>query len=105
MKKVALLVLGVCCVVSAAKKKAASTFLCNVDYVEIIDGSTTRVLFGSYPQRQSKALYLNTTYQLQNRNYTIGYDLVRLENFTIEENEANFDFYYGENLGFLCSTF
>lgn len=86
------------------KKETASAFLCDVDYVEIIDGSTARVLFEVTHNDSLKRYTLNTTYQLQNRNYTIGDDLVRLENFTIEENEANFDFYYGENLGFFCAA-
>ena len=45
--------------------------------------------------------YLNI---LENRNYTIGDDLVRLENFNINDNEAMFDFYYGENLGPFCAS-
>lgn len=104
MKKGALLVLVsmLCCI--GCKKDSASAFLCDVDYVEIIDGSTARVLFEVTHNDSLKRYTLNTTYQLQNRNYTIGDDLVRLENFIIEENEANFDFYYGENLGFFCAA-
>ena len=104
MKKVTLLVLGslLCCL--GCKKESAATFLCDVDYVEIIDGSTARVLFEVTHNYSLKSYTLNTTYQLQNHNYTIGDDLVRLENFILEENEASFDFYYGDNLGPFCAN-
>ena len=103
MKKGALLILSAILCIMGCNKEASSTFLCDVDYVEIIDGSTARVVFEVTHNDSLKSYTLNTTYQLQNRNYSIGDDLVRLENFTINENEANFDFYYGDNLGFFCA--
>ena len=83
MKKGALIVLGskLCCI--GCKKETTSAFLCDVDYVEIIDGSTARVLFEVTHNDSLKRYTLNTTYQLQNRNYTIGNGLVRLDNFTV----------------------
>lgn len=104
MKKAALLLLGVCLLFLNCKKETSSVFLCDVDYVEIIDGSTARVLFEVTHNDSLKSYTLNTTYQFENRNYTIGDDLVRLENFNINDNEATFDFYYGENLGAFCAS-
>ena len=104
MKNIALLFLGINFILLGCKKETSSVFLCDVDYVEIIDGSTARVLFQVTHNDSLKSYTLNTTYRLENRNYTIGNDLVRLENFTFNENQANFDFYYGENLGPFCAT-
>lgn len=86
------------------KEDDSSSFLCEVDYVQFIDATSARVNFVVTHQDQQKNYLVNNTYSQKGQNFTVGEDLVRIENFVQKGNEATFEFYFGENLGPYCTT-
>ncbi len=87
----------------ACQKDNETNFSCEVDYVEIIDATSARVAFVVTQDNVARNYIVERSYSLSNRNFSIGDQLVSLENFAIDGNEATFDFYYGENLGPFCA--
>lgn len=87
----------------SCQKDNESSFNCDVDYVEIIDGTTARVVFEVSQGDAVRNYTVESDYTARANNYVIGDQLVLLENFIINGNQATFDFYYGENLGAFCA--
>lgn len=86
------------------QKDPAPSFSCDVDYVEIIDQTTARVFFEVSQDDVRRNYTVESSYTSRNNSYTIGDQLVLIENFVVNGNQATFDFYYGENLGAFCAT-
>ena len=102
MKK-KLLYLSMVLICLACQKDNEINFSCDVDYVEIIDGTTARVVFEVTQDNTVKNYTVDSNYTRRENDYIIGDQLVVLENFVVDGNEATFDFYYAENLGAFCA--
>lgn len=87
----------------ACQKDNEANFSCDVDYVEIIDATTARVVFEVSQDKLVRNYSVDSNYTASDNNYVIGDQLILLENFIVNGNEATFDFYYGENLGAFCA--
>lgn len=87
----------------ACQKDNEANFTCDVDYVEIIDATTARVVFEVSQDNTVRNYTVDSDYTARENSYIVGDQLVILENFIVNGNEATFDFYYGENLGAFCA--
>ena len=77
--------------------------VCTVDYVEFTSDLSANVKFDVVVNGISDSFIAEHSYTTQNSNYLIGDNIVNIYNFIPNENEANFDFEYGLNLGAFCA--
>ena len=78
-------------------------FVCTVDYVEFTSDMSANVKFDVIVDGISDSFITKHSYTTRNSNYLIGDNIVNIYNFIQNENEANFDFEYGVNLGAFCA--
>lgn len=78
-------------------------FVCTVDYVEFTSDMSANVKFDVIVDGISDSFIAKHSYTTRNSNYLIGDNIVNIYNFIQNENEANFDFEYGVNLGAFCA--
>ena len=88
---------------SQCNQKEDNSFECTVEYVEFVNASTARVQFVTHLDGVSRTYTVELPYAEARGRITVGDDIVYIENFTARGDTANFDFYYGENLGFFCA--
>ena len=79
-------------------------FVCTVDYVEFTSDMSANVKFDVIVDGISDSFIAKHSYTTRNSNYLIGDNIVNIYNFIQNENEANFDFEYGVNLGAFCAV-
>jgi hypothetical protein len=79
-------------------------FECTVDYVQFVDEENAIVRFETSLGKETNYFYGRYTYTKEGNNYTIGDDIVYINNFqTVSDKEAKFRFIYGESLGDFCA--
>jgi len=78
-------------------------FVCTVDYVEFNSDVSANVKFDVIVDGISDSFIAEHSFTTRNSNYLIGDNIVNIYNFIQNENEANFDFEYGLNLGAFCA--
>ena len=79
-------------------------FECTVDYVQFVDEENAIVRFEISLGIETNYFYGRYTYTKEGNNYTIGDDIVYINNFqTVSDKEAKFRFIYGGSLGFFCA--
>lgn len=79
-------------------------FECTVDYVQFVDEENAIVRFETSLGKETNYFYGRYTYTKEGNNYTIGDDIVYINNFqTVSDKEAKFRFIYGGSLGFFCA--
>ena len=97
-----LLLLSLFYISCAKKDDQAPAYSCEADYVHFIDANTARINFIVSLEGVKKNYIVDANYQKQNNNFDIGDQLINIENFSQQGDEASFDFYYGSNLGPFC---
>jgi hypothetical protein len=79
-------------------------FECTVDYVQFVDEENAIVRFEITLGKETNYFYGRYSYIKDGNNYTIGDDIVYINNFqTVSDKEAKFRFIYGGSLGFFCA--
>lgn len=86
----------------AKKDDQKPVYSCEADYVHFIDFNTAQINFIVSLEGVEKNYIVDANYQKQDNNFEIGDQLINIENFTQQGDEASFDFYYGANLGPFC---
>jgi hypothetical protein len=79
-------------------------FTCTVDYVELKDNSSAKIKFDILFNGEEESFIVNENYKFSNDIYSVGDELVNIDKFIINGNQATFNFYYGSNLGDFCKN-
>ena len=79
-------------------------FICTVDYVELKDNSSAKIKFDISYNGEKESFIVNENYKFSNDTYSVGDELVNINSFVINGNQATFNFYYGSNLGDFCKN-
>ena len=79
-------------------------FICKVDYVELKDNSSAKIKFDISYDGEKESFIVNENFKFSNDTYSVGDELVNINSFVINGNQATFNFYYGSNLGDFCKN-
>ena len=79
-------------------------FICTVDYVELKDDSSAKIKFDISFNGKEESFFVNENYKFSNNIYSVGDELVNIDKFIINGNQATFNFYYGSNLEDFCKN-
>ena len=109
MKKLVLLLLLTNIALSCSKDGSnidphLGDFICTVDYVELKNNSSAKIKFDISYNGEEESYIVNENYEFSNDTYSVGDELVNINSFVINGNQATFNFYYGSNLGAFCKN-
>ena len=109
MKKLVLLLLLTNVALSCSKDGSnidphLGDFICTVDYVELKNNSSAKIKFDISYNGEEESYIVDENYEFSNDTYSVGDELVNINSFVINGNQATFNFYYGSNLGDFCKN-
>lgn len=109
MKKLVLILLLTSVALSCSKDGSnidphLGDFICSVDYVELKNNSSAKIKFDISYNGEEESYIINENYEFSNDTYSVGDELVNINSFVINGNQATFNFYYGSNLGDFCKN-
>ena len=109
MKKLLLLLLLTSAALSCSKDDSnidpnLGDFICRVDYVELKNNSSAKIKFDISYNGEEESYIVDENYEFSDDTYFVGDELVNINSFVINGNQATFNFYYGSNLGDFCKN-
>ena len=78
---------------SVVVKLEGADFICNVDYVELKDNSSAKIKFDISYDGEEESFIVNENYKFSNHTCSVGDELVNIDYFIINGNQATFNFY------------